>query len=65
LRPGQALESEEAAAQRQQRVTTALEAYKKTLGLDVDPQVEAAAQALFDDAEVLFKSGNLYAALPK
>lgn len=43
--PHQALESEEAAAARQQRVSAALKEYRKTLGLDVDPAVEAQAQA--------------------
>lgn len=37
-------ESDEAAAARQQRVSAALKEYRKTLGLDVDPAVEAAAQ---------------------
>lgn len=42
--PVQALESEEAAAARQARVSAALKEYRKTLGLDVDPAVEADAQ---------------------
>ena len=42
--PMQALESEEAAAARQARVSAALKEYRKTLGLDVDPAVEADAQ---------------------
>ena len=40
----QALESEEVAAERQARVSAALKEYRKTLGLDVDPAVEADAQ---------------------
>ena len=44
LKPGQPLESEEAAAERKQRVATALQGYRKALGLDVDPLVERQAQ---------------------
>jgi len=44
LKPGQALESDEAAAARQARVNAALKEYRKTLGLDVDPAVEQQAQ---------------------
>lgn len=44
LRPGQALETEEQAEARQQRVNAALKEYRKSLGLDIDPATEAKAQ---------------------
>ncbi|PRW45125.1 hypothetical protein C2E21_6403 [Chlorella sorokiniana] len=65
LKPGQALESEEAAAERQARVSAALKEYRKTLGLDVDPAVEADAQAAYNQGVALFEQGLITAALPK
>lgn len=64
LRPGQALESEEEAAARQQRVSAALKQYRKTLGLDIDPATEAKAQALYNEGVQLFEQGLITSALP-
>ena len=65
LRPGQALESEEAAAQRATRVSAALQAYRSSMGLDLDPAVEAQATALFEEGEALFRRGALTDALER
>lgn len=45
--------------------TCRLPSDRKTLGLDVDPAVEARAQALYDQGVALFEQGLLTAALPK
>ncbi|KAL4448507.1 hypothetical protein ABPG75_005726 [Micractinium tetrahymenae] len=65
LRPGQALETEEQAAARQQRVSAALKEYRKTLGLDIDPATEAKAQAMYNEGVRLFDQGLITAALPR
>ena len=63
LKPGQALETEDQAAERQKRVTAALLEYKKTMGLDIDPAVEAKAVKLYEQGEILFKDGRITEAL--
>lgn len=65
LRPGQDLETAEQAAQRKQRVSEALASYRKQMGLEIDPEIEAQAQKLFEDGEALFKAGRISAALDK
>lgn len=65
LRPGQPLESQEAATQRQQRVTAALSSYRKSMGLEIDPEVESQATSLVEEGDVLFKNGLISAALVK
>ena len=65
LRPGQQLESDEDAAARAARVSSALSSYRTSMGLDIDPQVEAACEALLDQGETLFRAGALAAALAK
>lgn len=44
LRPGQALEPQEQAVEREERIKRSMQEYRKSLGLDVDPEVEAQAQ---------------------
>ena len=63
LKPGQALESEEDAAERQKRVSAALADYKKSIGLDIDPAVEAKAYELYGKGEQEFKAGRIGVAL--
>lgn len=65
MKPGQALESAEVAAERQARVSASLKAYRKTLGLDIDPAVERQAQVLYDEGKALFDQGLVSLALPK
>ena len=65
MRPGQALESEQQTKEREVRVAKALAGYRKTLGLDIDPQDEAKAAALCEEGAVLFKQAALAAALEK
>jgi tetratricopeptide (TPR) repeat protein len=63
LKPGQALETEDQAAERQKRVSAALLEYKKSMGLDIDPAVESKAQKLYEQGEILFKDGRITEAL--
>ncbi|GAB4817470.1 hypothetical protein N2152v2_004516 [Parachlorella kessleri] len=65
LRPGQALESEQQAQEREARIAKALAGYRKTLGLDIDPHDEAKASALCEEGAALFKQAALAAALEK
>lgn len=63
LNPGQALETEDQAAERQKRVSAALSEYKKSMGLEIDPAVEAQAVKLYEQGEILFKDGRITEAL--
>ncbi len=63
LKPGQALETEDQAAERQKRVSEALTQYKKSMGLDIDPAVEEKATKLCEEGDVLFKDGRITGAL--
>lgn len=65
LRPGQPLESEEAATRREQRVSTALSRYRQAAGLELDAQDLEAAQRLMDAGRALFADGLISQALPK
>lgn len=65
LRPGQPLESEEAATERRRSTAAALEQYKRAAGLEVDPAAEAQAAALLTTGRELFKEGLISAALAK
>ena len=63
LKPGQALESEESAAERQKRVSAALLNYRKSLGLDIAPEIENQAVSLYEQGENEFKAGRITTAL--
>lgn len=63
LKPGQALESQDKAVERQERVSAALSNYRKSMGLDIEPEIEQQAIALFQQGEKEFKAGRLTAAL--
>lgn len=65
LKPGQELESEVDEMARKQRVSDALAKYRKKMGLEIDPAVEAEALALFKEGQALFKGGHISAALDK
>lgn len=65
IKPGEALETEEEAAARKERVSTAMAAYRKASGLVVDPVVEADCSRLYDEGKVLFDRGEIAAALEK
>ncbi|KAK9867865.1 hypothetical protein WJX84_002684 [Apatococcus fuscideae] len=62
IRQGEALETEEVAQARKQRIAEALSRYKQTSGTIVDSETEAASQALYAEAEALFKEGLVAAA---
>jgi tetratricopeptide (TPR) repeat protein len=60
LKPGQALETPEQKEARDKQYKEALAAYRKKAGLeDVTPQQEAAARAVVERADVLFRAGKL------
>lgn len=63
IRPGQSLESEEEASERKKRIDQALQQYRKTVGLDLDPAVEARATELYEKGQALFEAGSIRAAL--
>jgi hypothetical protein len=63
LRPGQRLESEEAAAVRARRTAAALAGFRSAAGLDIDPEVEAAARRVYERGAELLKAGALGPAL--
>jgi len=65
IKPGEALETEEEAAARKERVSTAMAAYRKASGLVVDPVVEADCSRLYEEGKVLFDQGEIAAALEK
>jgi len=65
IRPGQALETEEEAAERGKRVSEALAQYRKVAGLDIDPEVEDKATGLYEQGQELFEAGSIRAALEK
>ena len=65
IRPGQALETEEEAAERGKRVSEALAQYRKVAGLDIDPEVEEKATGLYEQGQELFEAGSIRAALEK
>ncbi|KAI3426213.1 hypothetical protein D9Q98_008589 [Chlorella vulgaris] len=65
LPPGKALESEVASKEREARVSAKLKEYRKAMGLEIDPAVEAQAQALYQEGLVLFDDGHVSLALPK
>ncbi|CAL5221509.1 g3713 [Coccomyxa viridis] len=59
LKPGEALETEEAKAARRKRVAEKLSSYKKEAGLLVDPVAEAAAQEAYNRGQELMREGKL------
>jgi tetratricopeptide (TPR) repeat protein len=63
LKPGQALESEEAKREREKRVSSALSNYRKSIGLEIDPEVEKEAENLFEAGERDFQAGRISQAL--
>jgi tetratricopeptide (TPR) repeat protein len=63
LKPGQALESEEAKREREKRVSSALSNYRKSIGLEIDPEVEREAENLFEAGERDFQAGRISQAL--
>lgn len=65
LKPGQALESEETKQEREKRVSSALSNYRRSLGLELDPQVEAEAEDLFQAGEEDFQAGRISQALTR
>lgn len=65
LRPGQALETTEEAAERERRVSSALSNYRRSIGLEIDPEVEAEATALYEVGESEFKAGRVTVALDR
>lgn len=63
IRPGQELESKEAAAERDQRVSAALANYRKVAGIDIAPEVEQRATELYEQGKELFSEGKISASL--
>lgn len=59
IRPGDATEAPEAAAERKARQKAAMAAYRKAAGLEVDPADEKQAAAFVEKGDALLKAGDL------
>ncbi|XP_022743540.1 uncharacterized protein LOC111294490 [Durio zibethinus] len=63
IRPGEVLETEEDRAAKNERSRQLLAAYKKKVGLDVDPKLRSECEKALRDGESLMDSGKLKDAL--
>lgn len=62
IRPGEAVESADAAAERKARQKAAMNAYRKAAGLEVDPADEKEAARLVGEGDAYLKAGDLRSA---
>lgn len=60
IKPGQLLEPEEVTKARNAAYEEALKMYKRKIGADVDPKVEAEANRIYEEGMQLFKAGQLH-----
>ncbi|XVE69516.1 hypothetical protein DITRI_Ditri09bG0158300 [Diplodiscus trichospermus] len=63
IRPGEVLETEEDRAAKNERTRQLLAAYKKKVGLNVDPKLRSECEKAFRDGDSLMDSGKLKEAL--
>ncbi|EOY17619.1 Uncharacterized protein TCM_042398 isoform 3 [Theobroma cacao] len=63
IRPGEVLESEEDKAAKNERTRQLLTAYKKKIGLNVDPKLRSECEKALKDGDSLMDSGKLKEAL--
>ncbi|PKI64698.1 hypothetical protein CRG98_014914 [Punica granatum] len=64
IRPGEALETAEERAAKDARTRELLAAYKKKIGLNVDPKLKIECEKVLKDGDALMDSGKLKEALP-
>lgn len=64
IRPGDVLETAEARAAKEERTRQLLAAYKKSVGLNVDPKLKSECEKALKDGDSLMDSGKLKEALP-
>ncbi|GLT31563.1 hypothetical protein SLA2020_062920 [Shorea laevis] len=64
IRPGDLLETEEERAAKEERTKQLIAAYKRKVGLSVDPKLKAECQKALEDGDSLMDSGMLKQALP-
>ncbi|XVF24215.1 hypothetical protein REPUB_Repub13aG0108500 [Reevesia pubescens] len=63
IRPGEVLETEEDRAAKNERTRQLLSAYKKKVGLNVDPKLRSECEKALKDGDSLMESGKLKEAL--
>lgn len=64
IRPGEALETAEDKAAKEARTKQLLAAYKKKVGLNIDPKLKSECQKVLNDGDLLMDRGMLEEALP-
>ncbi|KAK1360457.1 Methylenetetrahydrofolate--tRNA-(Uracil-5-)-methyltransferase TrmFO [Heracleum sosnowskyi] len=64
IRPGEALETAEDKASKEARTRQLLAAYKKKVGLNIDPKLKSECQKVLNDGDLLMDRGMLEEALP-
>ncbi|WOH04417.1 hypothetical protein DCAR_0623826 [Daucus carota subsp. sativus] len=64
IRPGEALETAEEKASKEARTRQLLAAYKKKVGLNIDPKLKSECQKVLNDGDLLMDRGMLEEALP-
>ncbi|KAL8098315.1 uncharacterized protein LOC141684009 isoform X2 [Apium graveolens] len=64
IRPGEALETAEDKAAKEARTRQLLAAYKKKVGLNIDPKLKSECQKVLNDGDLLMDRGMLEEALP-
>ncbi|WVZ02511.1 hypothetical protein V8G54_023317 [Vigna mungo] len=64
IRPGDVLETEEEKAAKEARTKQLLAAYKKKMGLNIDPKLKAECEETLKDGDLLMNEGKLNEALP-
>ncbi|KAL5827250.1 hypothetical protein ACOSQ4_019047 [Xanthoceras sorbifolium] len=64
IRPGDVIETAEDRAAKEERTRQLIAAYKKRVGLDVDPKLKSECEKAMKDGDALMDSGKLKEALP-
>ena len=63
IKPGETLESKEDASKREERIAKALQSYRRSVGIEIEPHIETRATNLYNKGQELMDSGALNAAL--
>ncbi|XP_028782977.1 uncharacterized protein LOC114739090 [Neltuma alba] len=64
IRPGDALETEEEKSGKEERTRQLLAAYKKEIGLNIDPKIKSECEDALKEGDSLMNAGKLREALP-
>ncbi|KAK7257975.1 hypothetical protein RIF29_32331 [Crotalaria pallida] len=64
IRPGEVLETEEEKAIKEARTKQLIAAYKKEIGLNIDPKLKSECEEALKDGDLLMNAGSLKEALP-